>query len=199
MRVFHCSLFSESFSTQASSWARLLDNSRFASACSSRSLALFSKVVTASAPAGNRSGGSSWCGEAYQCVGEFGGIAALLAVHALPGGDGLLGPLGVVGDRGLGVLRRLRREQLGAEEAGLDQHGADPERRNLRGQRLHPALHPELRGGVGGQEIPAWRPAVEEIVTISPDRWARMTGRAARVTLIGPNRVVSICARNSSG
>ena len=37
MRVFHCSLFSESFVTQASSWARLLDNSRFASACSSRS------------------------------------------------------------------------------------------------------------------------------------------------------------------
>ena len=46
---------------------------------------------------------------------------------------------------------------------------------------------------------PPTRPAVEEIVTTSPDRCARITGRAARVTLTGPNRVVSICARNSSG
>ncbi len=35
-------------------------------------------------------------------------------------------------------------------------------------------------------------PAVEEMVTSSPDRWARMTGRAARATLTGPNSVVSI-------
>ena len=28
-----------------------------------------------------------------------------------------------------------------------------------------------------------------------PERWARMTGSTARVTFIGPNRVVSICAR----
>ena len=42
-------------------------------------------------------------------------------------------------------------------------------------------------------------PAVEEIVTTRPERWARMTGRTARVTLTGPNRVVSICARKSSG
>ena len=42
-------------------------------------------------------------------------------------------------------------------------------------------------------------PAVEEIVTTRPERWARMTGSAARVTLTGPNRVVSIWARNSSG
>ena len=46
--------------SQGSSWARLLDSSRFASACSRSSLALFFKVVTASAPAGKRSGGSSW-------------------------------------------------------------------------------------------------------------------------------------------
>src|SRR4249919_1621823 len=94
-------------------------------------------------------------GQVDQRVGELGGIAPLSAVHALPGGDGLLGPLGVVGDRGFGVLRRLRRQQLGAEEPGLDQHRADPERRNLRGQRLHPALHPELRGSVRGQELSA--------------------------------------------
>lgn len=28
-----------------------------------------------------------------------------------------------------------------------------------------------------------------------PARWARMTGRTARVMFIGPNRFVSICAR----
>ena len=55
----------------------------------------------------------------------------------------------------LGVLRGLWREQLGADEAGLDEHGADPERRDLRGQRLHPALHRELRSGIGAQEFPA--------------------------------------------
>ncbi len=53
----------------------------------------------------------------------------------------------------VGVLRRLRGEQLGAEEAGLDEHRADPERRDLGGQRLHPALHAELGGGVGGAEL----------------------------------------------
>jgi hypothetical protein len=42
-------------------------------------------------------------------------------------------------------------------------------------------------------------PAVEEIVTSSPERWARMSGRAARATLMGPNKVVSIWARKSSG
>ena len=42
-------------------------------------------------------------------------------------------------------------------------------------------------------------PAVEEIVTTSPERWARMTGSTARVTFSGPNRVVSIWARKSSG
>ena len=42
-------------------------------------------------------------------------------------------------------------------------------------------------------------PAVEEIVTTRPERWARMIGRVARVTLTGPKKVVSIWARNSSG
>ena len=42
-------------------------------------------------------------------------------------------------------------------------------------------------------------PAVEEMVTTRPERWARSCGSAARVTLTGPNRVVSICARKSSG
>ena len=42
-------------------------------------------------------------------------------------------------------------------------------------------------------------PAVDEIVTTRPERWARSCGSAARVTLTGPNRVVSICERNASG
>ena len=42
-------------------------------------------------------------------------------------------------------------------------------------------------------------PAVEEIATTRPERWARMTGRTARVTFTGPNRVVSTCARKSPG
>ena len=42
-------------------------------------------------------------------------------------------------------------------------------------------------------------PAVEEMVTTSPERWARIWGSAARVTLTGPNRVDSIWARKSSG
>ena len=47
----------------------------------------------------------------------------------------------------------------------------------------------------------AWpaMPAVEEMATTSPERWERMTGSTARVTFIGPNRVVSICARMSAG
>jgi hypothetical protein len=77
----------------------------------------------------------------------------LLAVHGVPGRDGLVGPLGVVVDRGLRVVGRLRAEQLGAEEAGLHQHRADPERRDLGSQRLDPALDPELGGGIGGAEL----------------------------------------------
>ena len=38
-------------------------------------------------------------------------------------------------------------------------------------------------------------PAVDEIVTTRPERWARICGSAARVTLTGPNNVVSICER----
>jgi len=54
-----------------------------ASASSRSSLALFSKVATASAPAGNRDGGSSRAA-VDQRVGERGGIAPLSAVHAHP-------------------------------------------------------------------------------------------------------------------
>ena len=35
--------------------------------------------------------------------------------------------------------------------------------------------------------------------TTRPERWARMTGSTARVMFSGPNRLVSTCARKSSG
>src|SRR5687768_6566694 len=49
-------------------------------------------------------------GEVDQRVGELGGVTALLAVHALPGSDGLLGALAVVLDQRLGILRRFGRQ-----------------------------------------------------------------------------------------
>ena len=91
--------------------------------------------------------------ELDQRLGELDGVAALQPVHALPGGDRLPGLLGVVVDRWLGVVRRLLREQLGAEEARLDQHRADAERRDLGRERLDPALDAELRRGVGRDEL----------------------------------------------
>ena len=68
---------------------------------------MFSTISTASAPATKRSGGSSSACELDQRVGELGGVATLAAVHAFPGSDGLLGALGVVVDRGLGVLSSI--------------------------------------------------------------------------------------------
>ena len=75
-------------------------------------------------------------GETEQGVGEFGGIAALLAVHAPPGGNGLLGPPGIVGNRGFG---RRRSEIL------LKRHDHNPSERKL--DRLVFEFHAE-KGGV---------------------------------------------------
>jgi hypothetical protein len=44
--------------------------------------------------------------------------------------------LGVVVDRRLGVVRRLPGEQLGAEEAGIDDRRTDAERLDLSRRRL---------------------------------------------------------------
>src|SRR3982751_5552456 len=69
-------------------------------------------------------------GQLDQGPGELGGVASLLAVHALPTLDSRHGALGVVLDRGLRVLGGLRRKQFGTEETGLDKHRLDTERRN---------------------------------------------------------------------
>jgi hypothetical protein len=46
---------------------------------------------------------------------------------------------------------------------------------------------------------PPISPAVELIVTTTPERWFRITGSTARLTFSGPNRFVSTWARKSSG
>src|SRR5829696_8159092 len=67
-------------------------------------------------------------GDGDERLGELGRVAALLAVHALP--ELALGgvALGVVLDRRGRVVRRLLREQLGAEEAWVDDRRVDSER-----------------------------------------------------------------------
>ncbi len=59
-------------------------------------------------------------GKMDQGIGELCGVASLLAVHCPSTQHGLLGALGVVVDRGLGILGGLRREQFGTEDARLD-------------------------------------------------------------------------------
>ena len=97
-----------------------------------------------------RRGGRSCGHDRQQRLGELGRVAGLPAVLALP--ELALGSvaLGVVLDRRRRVVRRLLREQLGAEEARVDDRRVDAERLDLGGERLHPALHAELRRGVGG-------------------------------------------------
>src|SRR6266850_5434059 len=84
---------------------------------------------------------------------ELAWISALQSIHSFPRRDRLFGFPGVVVDRRLRVIRRFLCEQLGAEEAGLHEHRADAESRDLGGQRFDPALDGELRSSVGGDEF----------------------------------------------
>ncbi|WP_246835187.1 hypothetical protein [Micromonospora sp. MH33] len=107
--------------------------------------------------------------------------------------------LGVVVDARLGVASRLRDEQVGAEEAGLDDHGSDPERRPpCVSDSIQPS-RPNFAAAYAEVNSAPTNPATDEIETTSPDRWARMTDRTARVTFSGPNKFVSTWARKSSG
>ena len=94
-------------------------------------------------------------GDRQQRLGELGRVADLLAVLALPELELRGVALGVVLDRRRGVVRRLLREELGAEEPRVDDGRVDAERRDLGRERLHPALDAELRRGVGGAELEA--------------------------------------------
>jgi hypothetical protein len=86
---------------------------------------------------------------------EFGGVAFLLAVHVLIPLHPLRMTLGIVRDGRRRVARRLLRQQIGAEEPGVDDGGGDAERLNLGLKRLHPALQAERRGAVCGIELKA--------------------------------------------
>ena len=111
-----------------------------------------------------------------------------------------VGAVGVVVDRQLGPDRRgTFDEQLGAEEAGLDDGGVDAERLDVEPQRLHPAFDPELAGCVGGDELLTDQPGGRRDRHDMAGRCRRMTGSTARVTFIGPNRLVSIWARIWAG
>ena len=92
-------------------------------------------------------------GDGEQGLGELGGVAFLMAVHVLVPLHAFGVPVGVVRDRRGGVAGGVGGQQVGAEEAGVDDGGGDPERLDLRLQGLHPALQPELRGAVGGVEL----------------------------------------------
>jgi hypothetical protein len=56
---------------------------------------------------------------------------------------------------------------------------------------IHPSM-PNFAAAYAVQNIWPAMPAVEEIVRSRPERCLRITGRAARVTFIGPNSSVSI-------
>ena len=92
-------------------------------------------------------------GDGEQGLGELGRVAFLVAVHVLVPLHAFGVPVGVVRDRRGGVAGGVRGQQVGAEEARVDDGGGDPERLDLRLQGLHPALQPELRGAVGGVEL----------------------------------------------
>ena len=91
-------------------------------------------------------------GELYDRVGELGWIAALFAIHAAPCSDGLSGALGVVVDGGLRVSGGLSGKQLGAEKTGFDQHRADAEGSDLRGERLNPSFDAKFCSGTCSAE-----------------------------------------------
>jgi hypothetical protein len=90
--------------------------------------------------------------DGYQSLRQLGRVVGLLPAQRFPGGPGLGSALGVVVDRQVGVGGGLVREQIGAKETRLDDHGVDAERLDLEPQRLHPSLESELRGGVGRAE-----------------------------------------------
>src|SRR5215217_7684349 len=88
--------------------------------------------VLAGGPAQRRLSGT---GQLDERPSELGRVAGLRAVHRRPERVALGSRLVVVVDRQLGQRGRLGRQQFGAEEARLHDHGADPERLELAGQR----------------------------------------------------------------
>jgi hypothetical protein len=74
-------------------------------------------------------------------IGEFRGIAALSPVDGLQAVTVCSVRSACSSIEDAAYLVDSGASMLGPEVARLDQHRADAERGNLRGQRLHPALH----------------------------------------------------------
>ncbi len=88
-----------------------------------------------SAPPMKRRGGCSWSAMVSKGPREFGGVAFLLAVHVLIPLHPLRMTLGVVRDGPRRVARRLLRQQIGAEEPGVDDGGGEPSLCHLHARR----------------------------------------------------------------
>ena len=106
--------------------------------------------------------------ELYEGVGELGGIATLLPIHALPGRDDFLRLLGIVVDGRLGVRGRVVAEQLGTEKPGSTSIVRIP-KGAISGVRdsIHPSM-PNFAAAYAVQNIWPAMPAVEEIVSSRP-------------------------------
>src|SRR5712671_520380 len=93
-----------------------------------------------------------------ECSRELSWVAGLLAILGFPKLKLRRSAFVIILDGRLGVLRRLLGEEFRAEEPRVDNGGCDAERRDLRVQRLHPALKAELRRGIRGTELEAYEP-----------------------------------------
>jgi hypothetical protein len=134
-----------------------------------------------------------------QSLGELGGIVICLLLIDSQAGRVWGGPLGVVVDRQLGVGAGVVGEQRGGEKARLDDRGADAERLDLEAQRLHPPLDPELGGSVGGAERLAGDAGSRAARDDRARTLFRIRGSTARVTFIGPIKLVISCRSICSG
>jgi hypothetical protein len=128
-------------------------------------------------------------GKLHEGVGELGGVATLLSIHALPGSNDLPGSLGVVVNDGLSelLLRSSVRKKPGSTSIVRIPKPAI----SGASDSIHPSM-PNFAAAYAVQNVWPAMPAVEEMVSSRPDRCLRITGRMARVTFIGPNSSVSI-------
>ena len=101
-----------------SSRASEVDRSPKAFACSCRSFAFCSAMPMASAPAIKRRGGCSWLSIVMRAR-ELGGVAYLLTVHTLVPLHPLCMTIGVVRNRGRGVVGGLLRRRSVRKNPGL--------------------------------------------------------------------------------
>src|SRR3954468_9451898 len=108
--------------------------------------------------------------ELDQSLGELGRVAALQAVHLLPGADGFPRLVCVVLDRWHGPLRRVIREQIGRKKPGSTSIVRMPNGATSgASDSIHPST-PNFAAAYAETNACPVMPAVEEIVTTSPRR-----------------------------